>query len=195
MMGQVAVKLEINACAGELFLQFVDTFCRKELVLCRPVCLYGHLDGPRIKILQWRHAIEHHARRQLGNGIQRQQRQRPAHAETGDADLLRVALEVLHGTANVLTGRIGKVELFHQVMGFLFFYGHRAAIQVRNQHHIARGSQAISNAANLFVQPPPFLNDHNPRRAFALGGRGQVTTEVLTVRAFEGNHLCGLVRY
>ena len=94
---------------------------------------------------------------------ERQQGQRTAHAKAGDANLRGARFEELHRAANVLRGGIAKVERAHEVVCFFRFDGGFASVQVGHQCLKAGNGKAICDAANLVIEPPPFLDDHNGR--------------------------------
>ena len=87
--------------------------------------------------------------------------QRAAHTKAHYRDLAAGLLQVLDRAAQILVGRAGKIEALHHVVGFVRFRGDPAFVKVWRDGVVAGARKAVGDAADLVVQPPPFLNhDH-----------------------------------
>ena len=80
--------------------------------------------------------------------------------------------QMLDRAGDVLVRGADEVEAAHHVVGLVRLLRHAALVEVGRQRVVARAREAIGDAADLVVQPPPFL-DHDDAR-LALAGFGQV---------------------
>jgi hypothetical protein len=119
-----------------------------------------------------------------------EQGQRTTHAKASDPNFAGAALQVLHSPANILRSCVREVQLRHQVMRFLSLDRQYAAIKVGHERSITGARQSLSDAADLFVEASPFLDDYNCRRSGCVLWLGQVALNHLSIRALEGHCLC-----
>ena len=63
--------------------------------------------------------------------------------------------------AQILVRRVWEIEVGHQMVGFVGHGGEAALIEVGSERVVAGPRKSIRDAANLIVEPPPLLNDHD----------------------------------
>jgi hypothetical protein len=69
--------------------------------------------------------------------------------------------QVVDRAANVLVRGAGKIQAVHQVAGLVRLLRDAALEQVGRQGVEAGAGEAVGDAADLVVEPPPFLDHHH----------------------------------
>jgi hypothetical protein len=130
--------------------------------------LEGNPDVGRVgEFLGW-DAVEAHAGREPRHMHGGADGQRPAHAETHRGNLAAEASQVVDRTTNVLVCGAGKIEAVHQVAGLVRLLRDAALVEVGRQCVEPGAGEAVGDAADLVVEPPPFLDHHHTRTALPL---------------------------
>ena len=189
MIGIVAIQFRRRAFRAHGCLQRVNGSRRAPVVLARKVPLKRDADIRGIGKLPRRNAIEAHACGKLRHMHGGGDGQRAAHAEThgGHLAATRQIAQVIDRAANVLVRGAGKIQAVHQVVGLVGLLRHAALEQIGRQGVVPGSGQAIGDAANLIVEPPPLLNYDHARTI--LRGVGKVTAARAAVRPVEFDHL------
>jgi hypothetical protein len=87
--------------------------------------------------------------------------------------------DVVHRSTHLLLG-LRHVHRHHLLLGLVRLLGGLAVEQVRRQRDVALRGEAVANAADVIVDPPPLL-EHDDAGAFALG-LGEVALRRCAVR-------------
>jgi hypothetical protein len=126
----------------------------------------------------------------LRRRAQGHQRQCTAHAKAGYADLAAAGLQELHRASDILRRRIAEIQPRHQMMRLFGLNRGLAAEEVGHERNVACVGQTVGDAADLFVDPPPFLDDDDCRGTGSVLRLGEVTLNILPVGALEGDGSC-----
>src|SRR3984893_10844949 len=97
-------------------------------------------------------------------------------------------LQVLHGTTNILTGGVAEVESAHQMVRLFLFNRRFSAVEIGDQREITGLCEPVGYAANLVVQTPPLLNHDDGGCTLEVLRLGEISLDVLAVRAAKGDH-------
>src|SRR5262249_18517289 len=98
---------------------------------------------------------------------------------------------MLYRATDVLCRGVSEVQGGHHVLRFLCLYRNLPPIKVGNECAVPRCSIAVSNAANLVIQSPPFLNHNDGGPTRATSGLYVIAVNGLSIRSFEVNKLHG----
>ncbi len=116
----------------------------------------------------------------------RDDRDRAAHAESGDADLGAVRFRYCAAPRTVCERRVHEVERRHLLRGRLgVVVGHDDALVEVGRERIEAGQrETVDDRLDLLRQTPPFLDHHQPGRVPA-ARIGQIALRVAAVRTLE----------
>jgi hypothetical protein len=89
-----------------------------------------------------------------------------------------------------LRGGVAEVQPRHQVMRLFGLNRGLAAVEVGHERDVAGGGQTVGDAADLWVDPPPLLDDDDRRCTRSLLRFGQVALNRLPIGALEGDRGC-----
>ena len=89
--------------------------------------------------------------------------------------------------ANVLMRGAGKIEAVHQMTGLVRFLRDATLEQIGRQRVEPGRRKTIGNAADLLVEPPPFLDHYHT--GSALPCIGQIAAADAAIRPLVFDHL------
>src|SRR5262249_34804052 len=112
--------------------------------------------------------------------------QRAAHAKPHDRDLAARALQVLRRAPQILMRGIRKIEIAHQMVRLVRHGGQPALVEVRRERIVPGAGKPGGDAADLVVEPPPLLDDDDPRAP--LPGSREIAFWLAAIRAANFDH-------
>src|SRR5262245_52502703 len=157
----IAKQLIVRLSVFERCFERVHCLWRTPIVLVGKMPLQWDVQVSRVSGFCRRNAIETYTRVKLWDFDASDDGECPTHAEAHDCCTPAAGFQVLRGPAHVLLGSADPVKSGHEVVGFIWFRRHPSMIQIRCQGVKPCGRKAIAHPADLRVESPPLLDNHD----------------------------------